>query len=68
MELEKEYRTKEAAKILGVSVRTFYNWVQKGYLHAYQKVKTNDGRGCPLYIKESELKRFMEGAMNENRT
>ena len=59
MEAEKVYRAKEAAKILGVSYKTILNWISAGHLHAYQKIHTNDGRGCPLYIKESELKRFM---------
>lgn len=60
MEAEKVYRTKQAAKILGVSHKTVLNYIHAGYIKAYQNVKTNDGRGCPLYIKESELKRFME--------
>lgn len=60
MQVEKEYRVSEAAKILGVCHKTVLNYIHAGHINAYQKVKTNDGRGCPLYIKESELKRFME--------
>lgn len=59
MQAEKEYRIKDAAKILGVCHKTVLNYIHAGHIHAYQKVKTNDGRGCPMYIKESELQRFI---------
>lgn len=51
--MEKVYNLKEAAAILGVSVRTLRYWIQTGVMHA-GKYKTSNRR----YIFESEIKRM----------
>lgn len=54
-DMEKVYNLKEAAAILGVSVRTLRYWIQTGVVHA-GKYKTSNRR----YIFESEIKRMQE--------
>lgn len=53
--MEKVYNLKEAAEILGVSVRTLRYWIQTGIIHS-GKYKTSKRR----YIFESEIKRMQE--------
>ena len=54
-DMEKVYNLKEAAEILGVSVRTLRYWIQTGVVHS-GKYKTSKRR----YIFESEIKRMQE--------
>lgn len=54
-DMEKVYNLKEAAAILGVSVRTLRYWIQTGVMHA-GKYNTSKRR----YVFESEIKRMQE--------
>lgn len=57
MQIEKEYRASEVAKMLNVHKRTVILWINKGLLSAHKRIDAD--RGTPYYIKESELKRFL---------
>lgn len=54
--MEKTYKLKEAAEILGLKVRTIRQWVHDGKIEAF---KVPGGKHW--FIKESELRR-VQGA------
>jgi len=53
--MEKLYNKKEVAKLFGVSTRTIDLWI------ASKKLKVIRLMGKTIRIKESEVKRIMEG-------
>lgn len=51
--VENNYNIKQAAQILGITVRTVREWLQKG------KIKAKKYEGCPMwFIPESEIERI----------
>lgn len=54
--MEKAYKVSDAAKILGIKVRTMRQWIHDGKVSAF---KYEQGKN--LYITEKEMKRLIEG-------
>lgn len=53
--IEKNYSIKQAAKLLGIQVRTVREWLRKG------TIKAKKYEGCPMwFISEKELDRIQK--------
>lgn len=56
---DKELRTKDVARILGVSTDTVVRWINAGKLKGYKKGWLV-GKTTPYVVLESELRKFMQ--------
>lgn len=53
--IEKNYSIKQAAKLLGIQVRTVREWLRKGM------IKAKKYEGCPMwFISESEIEKIQK--------
>lgn len=53
--IEKNYSIKQAAKILGIQIRTVREWIKNGM------IKAKKYEGCPMwFIAESEIERIQK--------
>lgn len=53
--IEKNYSIKQAAKLLGIQVRTVREWLRKG------TIKAKKYEGCPMwFISEKEIDRIQK--------
>lgn len=51
--IEKNYSIKQAAKLLGIQVRTVREWIKKG------KISAKKYNSCPMwFISEKEIERI----------
>lgn len=62
--LYKEYSVKEATEILGIPLRTGYNWLEKWNENGIEGLDHKKGAGRPTFLTEEQIKELDEFISN----